>query len=79
MDNIQLYLPPAASDRVSGRMDLQVNGVKTLEWHDRFLRGECERSNRAKADITAVIWEFWKIERSEYHYRPRGEVNLGEI
>ena len=26
MDNIQLFLPWGASDRVSGRMDLQVNG-----------------------------------------------------
>ena len=36
-------------------------------------------SNRAKDEITKVIWEFWKMERSEYHYRPPGEVDLGEI
>jgi len=79
MDNIQLFLPLGASDRVSGRMDLQVNGTTVAEWHDKIIRRECEASNRAKSEITKVIWEFWKTEQSEYHYRPRGEVDLGEI
>jgi len=79
MDNIQLYLPPAASDRVSGRVDLQVNGTTVAEWHDKLIRRECGMSNRAKSEITKVMWEFWKIEQSEYHYRPRGVVDLGEI
>jgi len=79
MDNIQLFLPRAASDRASGRIDLQINGATVAEWHDKLIRRECEASTRAKSDITAVIWEFWKMEQSEYHYRPRGEVDLGEI
>jgi len=79
MDNIQLYLPRAAADRASGRMDLQINGATVAEWHDKLIRRECEASRRAKSEITKVIWEFWKIEQSEYHYRPRGVVDLGEI
>jgi len=79
MDNIQLFLPWGASDRVSGRMDLQVNGITVAEWHDKLIRQECEMSNVAKDEITKVIWEFWKMEQSEYHYRPPGEVDLGEI
>jgi len=79
MNDIQLFLPWGASDRVSGRMDLQVNGMTILEWHDKIIRRECEASNRAKSEITKVIWEFWKIEQSEYHYRPRGVIDLGEI
>jgi len=64
-DNIQLYLPPAASDRASGRMDLQVDGVIVAEFHDKIIRRECEASCRAKEEITKAIWEFWKIEQSE--------------
>jgi len=79
MGNVRLYLPPAPSDRASGRMDLQVNGTTVAEWHDKLIRQECEMSNRAKSEITKVIWEFWKMEQSEYHYRPSGEVDLGEI
>jgi len=79
MDNIQLFLPRGASDRVSGRMDLQVNRATVAEWHDKMIRQECETSERAKNEITKVIWEFWKIEQSEYHYRPRGVIDLGEI
>jgi len=79
MGNVQLYLPPAPSDRASGRMDLQVDGVTVAEFHDKIIRRECEASNRAKDEITKVIWEFWKIEQSEYHYRPRGVIDLGEI
>lgn len=79
MDSIQLFLPLGASDRVSGRMDLQVNGATVAEWHDKMIRQECEISERAKNEITKVIWEFWKIEQSEYHYRSPGEVDLGEI
>ena len=79
MDNIQLLLPRAASDRASGRMDLQINGATVAEWHDKLIRRECEASTRAKSEITKVIWEFWKIGQSEYHYRPRGVVDLGEI
>ena len=79
MDNIQLFFPRAASDRASGRMDLQVDGTTVAEWHDKLIRRECEASTRAKEEITKVIWEFWKMEQSEYHYRPRGLVDLGEI
>jgi len=66
-DNIQLYLPPAASDRASGRIDLQINGITVAEWHDKLIRRECEISKRAKDEITKVIWEHWKITQSEYH------------
>jgi len=79
MDNIQLFLPRGASDRVSGRMDLQVNGTTVAEWHDKIIRRECEASPPAKSEITKVIWEFWKIDQSEYHYRPRGVIDLGKI
>ena len=79
MDDIQLYLPRAASDRASGRIDLQINGATVAEWHDKLLYGECEANSRAKDEITKVIWEFWKIERSEFHYKPCGVVDLGEI
>jgi hypothetical protein len=74
---ITLYLPP--EDNASGRMDLQVNGETALEWHDRTLRRECEASPRAKSEILSVIWEWWKIERSQFHYREAGEVDLGSI
>ena len=67
MDNIQLFLPLGASDRVSGRMDLQVNGTTVAEWHDKLIRQECEASTRAKEEITKAIWEHWKITQSEYH------------
>ena len=78
-NNIQLYLPPAVSDRASGRMDLQVNGATVAEWHDKLVRQECESSSRAKSEITSVIWEFWKMTQSEYHYRKAGQVDLGKI
>ena len=65
--NIQLYLPPAPSDRASGRMDLQVDGVTVAEFHDKIIRQECEISKRAKDEITKAIWEHWKITQSEYH------------
>jgi hypothetical protein len=26
-----------------------------------------------------VIWEYWKIAQSEFHYREPGVVDLGEI
>ena len=26
-----------------------------------------------------VVWEHWRITQSEFHYRPAGEVDLGEI
>jgi hypothetical protein len=26
-----------------------------------------------------VTWEFWKIERSQYHYREPGQIDLGKI
>jgi len=77
--DIQLYFPPSPGDRASGRMDLQVDGVTVAEFHDKIIRRECEASPRAKSEITKVIWEFWKIDQSEYHYRPPGEVDLGEI
>jgi len=80
MDNtIQLYLPPAALDRASGRIDLQINGVTVAEWHDKLIRRECEMSAYAQDEIATVICEFWKVEQSEYHYRSPGEVDLGEI
>jgi len=60
-NNIQLYLPRTASDRASGRIDLQINGTTVAEWHDKLIRQECEMSGRAKEEITKAIWEHWKI------------------
>jgi len=37
-------------------------------------------SERLGADgFINEVWQHWKIAQSEFHYRPAGEVDLGEI
>jgi len=50
----------------------------------RMLGQDLTASGRGEVDLgdidaIRVTWEFWKIERSQYHYREPGHVDLGEI
>jgi hypothetical protein len=43
----------------------------------------CARSTAkpemGETDVTRVTWESWRIAQSQFHYRPVGVVDLGEI
>jgi hypothetical protein len=36
-------------------------------------------AERTVEELLSVQWEFWRITQSQYHYRPVGEFDLGEI
>jgi hypothetical protein len=45
---------------------------------------ECGQINLGDVDATKdeplrIVYEFWRAAQSEYHYRPAGVVDLGEI
>lgn len=54
--------------------------INAVEISTRAVTETARSGKRRAADsVLTVVWEHWKITQSEFHYRPAGEIDLGEI
>jgi hypothetical protein len=74
-----LVLTPEMIETIRRRRRLRKIQIAAAEFADKHRSRETGVVDLGDIDTPHVVWEHWKISRSQYHYREPGQIDLGDI